>query len=347
MIKNSMPKQIQNLKNQAISNILEAKTESELEDLRINYLGRKGKITQILKQIPSLPIDRRIKVGKVANDAKTAIEEALATARINLLTAKKRVETEWIDVTAPGIYPPRGHLHLITSTIQEISRIFERIGFVRVRYPEIEWDWYAFTGLNMPENHPARDEWETFFIADLKNEKGGGAVLTPHTSSGQLREMERKKPPFRMLNIAKCYRRQSDISHTPMFYQFEGLVIEKDVNITHLKGVLDYFAHQYFNKDRKTRIRPSHFRFTEPSFEIDISCDLCKGQGCRLCREGWLELGGAGMVHPAVLKNGKINPEKYTGFAFGWGVERVLMMKYGINDIRLLFSGNLKFLSQF
>jgi len=341
---------IQNLKNQAISSILEAQSDEELEELRIAYLGRKGRITQLLKEIPSLSPSERKEIGQLANDAKNAIEQALADSKRAQAAKEIDIDKEWLDVTAPGKRPSVGHLHLVTEAIQEITTIFEKIGFTRVAYPEVEWDWYAFEGLNMPENHPARDEWETLYIDHLENKKYGHAVLTPHTSSGQLREMKRLgKPPIRMLNIAKCYRRQSDVSHAPMFYQFEGLVIDKGINITHLKGTLDYFAKQYFGPNRKTRIRPFHFQFTEPSIEVDVSCDICQGKGCRLCKQGWLELGGAGMVHPIVLKNGGIDPEKYTGFAFGWGVERVLMMKAGlkIDDLRLLYTNDLRFLKQF
>lgn len=342
-------KRIQNLKNQAISSILEAESDQELEELRIAYLGRKGEITQLLKEIPSLSASERKEIGQLANDAKGAIEQALADAKKAQTAKEIDIDKEWLDVTAPGRKPQIGHLHLVTEAIQEITTIFEKIGFTRVAYPEVEWDWYAFEGLNMPENHPARDIWETFFIADLKNKKYGEAVLTPHTSSGQVREMERQKPPIRMLNIAKCYRRQSDVSHSPMFYQFEGLHIDKDINLTHLKGVIDYFAKTYFGPNRKTRLRPYHFRFTEPSMEIDVSCDVCRGKGCRLCKQGWLELAGSGMVHPTVLKNEGIDPAKYSGYAFGFGVERVLMMKSGlkIDDLRMLYTNNLRFLKQF
>jgi len=340
-------RRIQNLKNQAISRILEAKTEKELENLRISYLGRKGELTQILKQIPSLHEDKRIEIGKIANEAKKAIEEAIGRRSSVVSFQPEKLEKEWLDVTAPGKKPAQGHLHLVTYAIREISAIFEKIGFTRVRYPEVEWDWYAFTGLNMPENHPARDEWETLYIEDIRSKKYGSVVLTPHTSSGQLREMERRKPPIRMLNIAKCYRRQTDASHAPMFYQFEGLVIDERISITHLKGTLDYFVKQYFGPNRKTRIRPFHFQFTEPSFEVDVTCIICGGKGCKACKDGWMELGGSGMVHPIVLRNEGIDPEKYTSFAWGWGVERVLMMKYKIPDIRLLFSGDLRFLKQF
>jgi phenylalanyl-tRNA synthetase alpha chain len=338
---------IQNLKNQAISSILEAQSDQELEELRIAYLGRRGEITQILKKISSLNPSERKEIGQLANDAKKAIEQAFKDAEKAQETSKIDLEKEWLDVTAPGQKPPLGHLHLVTETIQEITAIFERIGFTQRSYPEVEWDWYSFEGLNMPENHPARDEWETFFIDKLKNKKYGGAVLTPHTSSGQVREIEKHQPPIRMLNIAKCYRRQSNVSHAPMFYQFETLVVDKNINITHLKGTLDYFVQQYFGKNRKTRIRPFHFQFTEPSFEIDVTCIVCGGKGCKVCKEGWLELGGAGMVHPSVLEKSGLDPKKYTGFASGFGVERVLMMKHNIDDVRLLFSGDLRFLKQF
>lgn len=342
-----MEEKILNLKNQAISSILEAKSAEELEQLRISFLGRKGTISEIVKQIPSLSPEKKKEIGRLLNDVKKAIEETLNSQTSNIKHQISNTE-EWFDVTAPGKKPPQGHLHLITQAIREISSIFEKIGFVRVRYPEVEWDWYAFEGLNMPKNHPARDEWETFFIKGLAHKKYGEAILTPHTSSGQLREMERLgKPPIKMVNIAKCYRRQSDISHAPMFYQFEGLVIDKGINITHLKGTLDYFVKQYFGPQREARIRPFHFQFTEPSFEVDVTCLICGGKGCKVCKEGWMELGGSGMVHPTVLKNGGINPDEYTGFAWGWGVERVMMMKYGIPDIRLLFANDLRFLTQF
>lgn len=340
---------IQNLKNQAISNALEAKTARELEELRIHYLGRKGEVTQLLKELPKMSVSDKKDYGVLLNDTKKAIEQAINSQFARLSAGNSQFDSgkEWLDVTVPGEKLPQGHLHLITQTIREISQIFEKIGFYRVRYPEVEWDWYAFGGLNMPPNHPARDDWETFFIEGLNSKKYGVGVLTPHTSSGQLREMGKSKPPIRMLNIAKCYRRQTDVSHAVMFYQFEGLVIDKGINITHLKGTLDYFVKQYFGPDRKSRIRPFHFQFTEPSFEVDVTCIICHGKGCRACKEGWMELGGSGMVHPTVLKNGGIDPEKYSGFAWGWGVERLLMMRYGIPDIRFLFESDLRFLKQF
>lgn len=342
-----MEEQIQNLKNQVIAQILSVSNNTELEALRVSYLGRKGELTQIIKQISTLPQERRGLVGQLVNDVKKAIEKAISDKQeeINIEASAN----EWFDPTIPGIEPSCGHLHLVTQAIEEIASVFNHLGFVRVRYPEVEWDWFAFESLNMPKNHPARDEWETFFIEAPPHPKYGQMILTPHTSSGQVREIQQVHPPIRMINIAKCYRRQSDISHVPMFHQFEGLVVDKNISIVHLKGTLDYFARRFFGPQRKTRLRPFHFQFTEPSFEVDISCGICNGQGCKLCKAGWLELGGAGMVHPTVLKNGGINPNEYTGFAFGWGVERTYMMKSGLklDDIRLLYSPDLRFLRQF
>lgn len=336
-----------NLKNNALSLILETNSAKDLADLRVQFLGRNGDLTQLLKELPKVPVSERPEVGRLANEVKTIIEDTLKEKELQL--GKKKSGASTLDVTEPGIRPPLGHLHLVTQAIREITDIFGRIGFTRVRYPEVEWDWYAFEALNFPDNHPARDDWETFFIDQKPDSKKGPVVLTPHTSSGQVREMEKKILPIKMLNIAKCYRRQSDVSHTPMFHQFEGLVVGEDISIQHLKGTLDFFVKSYFGEKRKARIRPYHFQFTEPSFEVDVTCGVCLGKGCKLCKEGWLEMGGAGMVHPNVLKNGGIDPQQHTGFAFGWGVERVLMMKEGIeiDDLRLLYSNDLDFLKQF
>lgn len=321
--------------------------------LRLEFLGSKSEFARISKNIAHIPKEDRVTLGIFINQVKKSIEEAIHSYSVNSNTA----QSTFFDVTMPGIQPPKGHLHIVSQAISEITRIFERISFTRVRHPEVDWDWYAFESLNMPKSHPARDEWETFFINSSKfkvqnskkNDKFQKIVLTPHTSNGQVREMEKRKLPIRMINIAKCYRRQSDVSHVPMFHQFEGLYVDKNVSIGHLKGVLEYFATQFFGPERKTRLRPFHFQFTEPSFEIDISCGVCLGKGCRLCKEGWLELGGAGMVHPNVLKNGGVDTDIYNGFAFGWGVERTYMMKAGtkLDDIRLLYSNDVRFLSQF
>ncbi len=340
-----MQEEILTLKNQVLAQIMSSKDVIELEQIRIDYFGRSGKLTSLMKKIREVPSDQRGQIGQTINEVKLTIEELIS----NKKNSFKENAREWFDPTIPGVKPKMGHLHLLTQAIREISSVFEKIGFVRERYPEVEWDYYAFGALNFPKNHPARDDWETFFVDQPENPKLGPMLLTPHTSSGQIREMERTKPPIRMINIAKCYRRQSDVSHTQMFHQFEGLVIDTDISIVNLKGTLDYFAENFFGKGRVARIRPYHFQFTEPSFEVDISCGICKGKGCKLCKEGWLEIGGAGMVHPNVLKNGGVDPNKYSGFAFGWGVERALMMKSGLNipDLRMLYSTDLRFLTQF
>ena len=336
-----------NLKNQAIGLIQDTDNKKDLENIRVKYLGRKGQINQILKELPNLDPEKKASLGRTANDLKKAIEQAIKT-KLNNISSKP--QTTWIDLTAPGKSPSLGHLHPITQAIKEITDIFTRIGFTRVRYPEVDWDWYVFEALNMPKDHPARDEWETIFIDEKAHPKLGQVVLTTHTSNGQVREMERvKKPPIRMLNLGKCYRRQQDATHTVMFHQFEGLVVDKNISIPHLKGTLDYFGQQFFGPNIKSRIRPFNFKFTEPSFEVDFTCTACKGRGCRFCKSGWVEVGGAGMVHPNVLKAGNIDSTKYSGFAFGWGVERVLRLKPGLDiaDIRLLYSSNIDFLNQF
>src|ERR1035437_780106 len=346
---NIMEEELIGIKNAAVSFILEAEDLKTLEEVKLQFLGRSGKLTLRIKDITKISVEKRKEMGMLANEVKNTIEDAIKQREINLKHKTEKILRQKIDVSNPGIKPPLGHLHLVTQAIEEITEIFDKIGYSRVRYPEVEWDWYAFTALNFPENHPARDDWETFFIKEKPNPEKGQMVLTPHTSSGQIREMQRKKPPIQMLNIAKCYRRQSDVSHTPMFHQFEGLVVSENISIVNLKGTLDYFVKSYFGEKRTSRIRPYHFQFTEPSFEVDVTCGVCLGRGCKLCKAGWLELGGAGMVHPNVLRATGIDPKKYTGFAFGWGVERVLMMKDGIeiDDLRLLYSNKLEFLEQF
>lgn len=318
-------------------------TTSALQVIEGKYLGSKGEFNTLFKTIPN---EEKKEAGQSFNQSKISAKEILATKLTQILNAPTNSN---FDATIPGTLPSIGSVHLLTQAIEEIENIFKKLGFSRRRYPEVDTDWYYAEGLNIPKDHPARDDQETFYLTD-------NIVLTAHTSNGQLHEMEYKKvPPIKMINIGKTYRRQADATHSPMFHQFEGLVVDKNINITNLIGVTDFFAKSFFGQDRTTRLRPHHFQFTEPSFEIDISCDLCKGTGyikkekCKICKTGWLELGGAGMVHPNVLKNGGIDPEVYSGFAFGWGVERVLMMKTGLNlpDLRMLYGDDLRFLSQF
>jgi phenylalanyl-tRNA synthetase alpha chain len=359
-----MEEDLAHQRSKIISLIIEASSIKDLNDLYIQQMGKKGEFTLLIKNLTNIPQADRPRIGALINETKKMIEEAFTDKKSQLTDDNSLLKTDIFDETLPGIRPEMGHLHPVTQAIMEITRIFERIGFTRVRYPEVDWDWYAFESLNMPGNHPARDEWETFHIksqttkvkSKIHNDKLNNIVLTPHTSNGQVREMEKGKLPIRMVNIAKCYRRQIDISHTPMFHQFEGLYIDRDVSIAHLKGVCDYFFKSFYGLNRISRLRPFHFQFTEPSFEIDVSCGICNGTGklknntdCKLCKEGWLELGGAGMVHPNVLKNGGIDPHIYNGFAFGWGVERTYMMKSGtcLDDIRNVYSNDIRFLEQF
>ncbi len=327
--------------NQLKNELSKSKTQGELENLRAKYLGGNGILAMEMKKLRDLPASERPQKGQELNELKKQLEELFRVTRPELSETK----SVFFDATKPGKKPETGHLHLITQAINEITEVFEKIGFTRVRHPEIDSDYYAFEALNMPPQHPARDEWETFFI---QSDKRINIVLTPHTSNGQIREMEKGKLPIRMINIAKCYRRQSDISHSPMFHQFEGLYVDEHVSIKHLIGVIDYFGKQFFGSKTKSRIRPFHFQFTEPSFEVDFSCSWCGGKGCRLCKDGWLELGGAGMVHPNVLRAGGIDPAKYSGFAFGWGVERTYMIKCGfLSDLRTMYSTDIRVLNQF
>lgn len=327
-------------------------TTKRVEELRIKYLGRSGRINELMKKIRGVPEDKRREFGHLLNKAKAAIETRLASVKAE--SFKKHDTASDFDVTLPGLPYPKGSLHLVSIAIEEISAIFEKIGFIRVSYPEVEYEFFAFESLNMPKTHPARDDFETSFINAPTHGKWGKMLLTPHTSSGQVREMWRVgKPPIRMINIAKTYRPNWDATHTPMFFQFEGLCVDEDINITHLKGTLTYFVKEYFGEDIEMRLRPHHFQFTEPSFEVDVTCTVCRGttevngKRCKVCKSGWLELGGTGMVHPNVLRAGKIDSERYSGWAFGFGIERVIMMKYGIDDIRNYYAGDIRFLEQF
>ncbi|MBI2483096.1 phenylalanine--tRNA ligase subunit alpha [Candidatus Uhrbacteria bacterium] len=347
---------LQKLHEETLQKIVEVNDLEGVEVLELAVLGRKqGALTALLRQLGALAPEERKRAGQRANEVKQDIERALDERRTALRAQRMAglEEAEWMDVTLPGTPFPRGAVHPVSVAIQEIATIFARIGFLRARHPEVDSDYYAFEALHMPPGHPARDEWETFFVASAADGDQNGKqreriVLTPHTSNGQVREMEKGYLPIRMINIGKCYRRQIDVSHVPVFHQFEGLLVDRQVTVAHLKGTLEYFVRSYFGPDRTIRLRPYHFQFTEPSFEIDISCAVCGGSGvqggarCRLCKSGWLELGGAGMVHPKVLQAGRIDPRTHAGFAFGWGVERVLMMRHGISDIRLLYCNDLR-----
>lgn len=352
---------ISELQEQAarLKNELQQETEPDPQVLQTKYLGKKGLFNNLVKSIATINPEEKPAAGQLLNKLKTELETV-----ITKISQAGEQQIDWVDLTIPGLQPKVGRVHPISQAIEEITHIFEKIGFTRVSYPEVDWDWYVFEALNMPPNHPARDEWETFFVDAPAHPEKGKLVLTTHTSNGQVREMERLgQPPIRMINIGRTYRRQQDATHTQVFHQFEGLVVDQGINIQHLKGTIDYFAKEFYGPEAKSRIRPFHFKFTEPSFEVDFSCHICHGTGilagqvdengqpqkCRFCKSGWHEVGGAGMVHPNVLEAGGIDPEVYTGFAFGWGVERTYSLKEGLNldDIRQLYGTDLRFLEQF
>ena len=333
------------------SNINSANSLKKIDELEIKFLGRNGLINELLKKIKDIPANEKKDYGQKINQLKINLLQLIEVKRKEL---KGKKSGEFFDSTLPGKNYPKGSLHIVSFAIEEITKIFEKIGFIRVSYPEVDWEYSAFESLNMPKGHPARDDFETSYIDYPEGSKFGKMVLTPHTSNGQNREMRRaKKPPIRMINISKCYRPNWDTTHTPMFFQFEGLCVDDNISITHLKGTLDYFAEKYFGIGTKTRLRPHHFQFTEPSFEVDVTCTVCKGTSkvnglrCKVCKSGWLELGGTGMVHPNVLSEGGIDPKKFSGWAFGFGIERVIMMKYSLDDIRNYYSGDVRFLEQF
>lgn len=335
------------LERKALAEIQSAKTSQDLEGVRIKYLGRKsGKLTQIISELPTLSVAEKRVVGPLINEVKTHLEQALKDALGEVGGAAKPQLP--LDVTAPGKKFPVGKLHPVSQAYYEIIEIFKELGFGVAEGPEVEWFWYAFEALNMPENHPAADDFETFYIEARSSKEKGRMLLRPHTSPVQIRVMEQVKPPIRIIAPGRCFRPNYDASHIPSFYQFEGLMVDKGLSIGNLKAVLEYFVRRFFGPDIKIRLRPHHFNFTEPSFEVDITCTVCKGKGCPLCsRTGWLELGGAGMVHPKVFEAVGLDPEEWSGFAWGWGIERCIAIKYQIPDVRVLYENDLRVLRQF
>jgi phenylalanyl-tRNA synthetase alpha chain len=314
-----------------------------LENARVRFLGRKAELVLLLRSIPELPAEERSEVGKVGNLVRKALENAVE-ARREELEAQELVQGlagEQIDVSLPGWRSPLGHLHLVTQTQREIEDIFIAMGFEIADGPEVETEYYNFEALNTPADHPARSLHDTFFVSD-------GVVLRTHTSPIEVRTMEKQRPPVHIIAPGKTYRRDSDATHTPMFHQVEGLVVDEHITLADLKGTLETFIRAMFGADRKVRLRPHFFPFTEPSVEVDVSCMACDGAGCRLCKKsGWLEILGAGMTDPNVFGFVDYDPEVYTGFAFGMGVERIAMLKHGVNDLRLFFENDLRFLRQF
>lgn len=335
--------EIKKLEKNFFQELKNASTKEEVESLRVSYIGRKGKVTELLKKIPTLPPEKRKEFGKACNELKSTVEKALKEKlqRIKEEEKRRRVEKERIDVTLPGRKPQVGNLHVVTKTLKEIVRVFTSMGFGIAEGPEIETDFYNFEALNIPKGHPAREMQDTFYITE-------DLVLRTHTSPVQIRVMEIQQPPIQIIAPGKVYRKDADVTHTPMFHQVEGLMVDTKVTFADLKGILELFLKEIFGAETKVRFRPSYFPFTEPSAEVDIGCVICGGKGCKVCKgTGWLEILGCGMVDPAVFKAVGINPEQYQGFAFGMGVERIAMLKYGIDDLRLFFENDLRFLRQF
>ncbi len=338
-----MKEELETLQKETLASLSQATTEREVSEIRVKVLGRKGNLTQLLKLLGTLPESERREIGRRANlikeELETRIEEILL--QIQEQERKEALRREKIDVTLPGRRFPPGKRHPLTQTLNEIIDIFSRLGFEVVEGPEVELDYYNFEALNIPRGHPAREMQATFFISDE-------VVLRTHTSPVQVRTMERQRPPVRVICPGAVYRCDSDPTHSPMFHQVEGLLVDKGITFADLKGLLTVFVHQMFGEETKLRFRPSFFPFTEPSAEIDIECFICGGKGCGVCSNtGWLEILGSGMVDPAVYQFVNYDPDEVTGFAFGMGIERIAMLKYGIHDIRLFFTNDLRFLRQF
>ena len=335
-----MDNAIDQIYQQARNELNAATSRQAIEDIRVRYLGRKGRVTQFLRNISKLPADQRPSAGKQANEFKKLLEEACQEALQKLETAGIAASAG-MDVSLPGRPAPSGSLHPITQINQRICDIFTQMGFDIAEGPEVELDYYNFEALNFPKDHPARDMQDTFFVSD-------DIVLRTHTSPLQIRTMEKQQPPVRIIMPGKVYRCDSDLTHTPMFHQVEGLLVDENVSFGDLKGTLTAFVHQMFDEQTSLRFRPGFFPFTEPSAEVDILCVMCRGKGCRVCSQtGWLEILGSGMVHPALYENVGYEADRYTGFAFGMGVDRIAMLKFGIDDIRKFFENDVRFLAQF
>ena len=339
-----MKQQLMQISEQAEKALQSCVSVKELEELRVRFLGKKGELTAILKQMGRLSSEERPVVGQLANEVRAAIERRLEERKAVLKeeAVKQQLEAERLDVTMSGKPFEIGHKHPLDKVLGEIEEIFLGMGFSISSGPEVEYLYYNFEALNIPKDHPARDTQDTFYIND-------NIVLRTQTSPVQIRVMEQQTPPIRVIAPGRVYRSDAvDATHSPVFHQIEGLVVDKGVTMADLKGTLEIFAKRLYGDDAKVRFRPHHFPFTEPSAEMDTQCFACGGEGCRLCKgEGWIELLGCGMVHPKVLKNCGIDPEEYSGFAFGMGLERVVMRRYGINDLRLFFENDLRFLQQF
>ncbi|MDI9460004.1 MAG: phenylalanine--tRNA ligase subunit alpha [Limnochordia bacterium] len=338
-----MLSKVEEIKASALEACSQAESVKELEQVRVRFLGKKGELTLLLRGMGQLPAEQRPHFGKLVNEVRDELESALAARETQLFQEEetRRLAAEALDITLPGRPMMRGTVHPVSQIIAETKSIFMNMGYEIVEGPEVEWDYYNFEALNIPPDHPARDMQDTFFITE-------DLLLRSQTSPVQIHVMENRKPPIRILAPGKVYRADSDITHSPMFHQIEGLVVDRGITMADLKGTLQVFVQRMFGPDTKIRLRPSYFPFTEPSAEVDVSCIMCAGAGCRVCKDtGWLEILGSGMVDPRVLAKVGYDPQEVSGFAFGMGVERIAMLKYGINDIRLLFENDVRFLKQF
>jgi len=336
-----MEQDLLHLQTEAASELSALDNPNDLEELRIKYLGRKGLFTGLLRNLGQVASEERPRLGKLANQIKEDLEKKFADRQASLTIGDTGVSAAKLDLSIPGRAVPFGRLHPVTQVMDEVCSIFVGLGFAVAEGPDVELDYYNFEALNIPKHHPARDMHDTFYINE-------SILLRTHTSPMQIRAMENQEPPLRMIAPGKVYRCDSDITHTPMFHQVEGFLVDHKVSFADLKGVLTVFCQKMFDKDIGLRFRPSFFPFTEPSAEVDIGCVICRGKGCRVCKQtGWLEILGAGLIDPEVLKMVGYDPEEYSGFAFGLGIERIAMLKYGIDDIRLFYENDLRFLGQF
>ncbi len=335
-----MGKAIEKIYEEALAELETASDAEAVKVISVRYLGRKGYLTKFLRNISKIPPEERPQAGKRANELKSILAKKFAEAS-NRFEREAAEAIDRIDVSLPGRIIRQGFLHPITQTIRQICDIFSGLGFQIAEGPEVETDYYNFEALNIPKDHPARDMHDTFYVSD-------NIVLRTQTSPMQIRVMEKQAPPVRIIAPGKVYRRDSDLTHTPMFHQVEGLMVDENISFGDLKGILTTFIHRIFDEQTSVRFRPSFFPFTEPSAEVDILCVMCRGKGCRVCSQsGWLEILGSGMVHPAVFENVGYDPKRYSGFAFGMGIERIAMLQYGIDDIRKYFENDLRFLRQF
>lgn len=344
---------LHNIKTQALADIETAATPEALYQIQVKYLGRKGELTLLMQRIADLPKEEKPAAGKMCNEIKTVLEDAFAKRKEALeageISRRLAGANAWIDVTAPGTHYEIGHIHPLSQVQEDVERIFSNMGFTIMDGPEAESEYYNFEGLNIPAHHPARDMQDTFFVRGGSDKKHGRLVLRTHTSPVQVRTMEKYGAPLRVIVPGRVFRNEAtDARHEHTFNQVEGLLVDEDISLAHLKGVMQEFLARLFGRAMKVRFRPGYFPFVEPGLELDISCTLCNEAGCRVCKyTGWIEFMGAGMVHPNVLRSGGIDPKKFQGWAFGFGLTRLTMMRYGIDDIRLLSSGDLRFLEQF